>query len=150
MEAVKLISDYRGDGSHTPLSPSTNSHTYIYTVTRERITDAHWSLISTAKEAQAYDRKAYEHALLLPKVFKGQSASIPTAGAEGELMLLFQLQGLLDSAEKVKEVAGLEELPVVKEGVGEMGVVKFCVVDREVQRRCRGVDYAAGCATGMI
>jgi hypothetical protein len=50
-------------------------------------------------------------------------------------MLLFRLGGLLDSAEKVKEIAGLDELPVVREGMSEMGIVNFCVVDRDVQKR---------------
>jgi hypothetical protein len=51
------------------------------------------------------------------------------------MMLLFRLGGLLDSPEKVKEIAGLEELPVVKEGRSEMGVVKFRVVGKEVQQK---------------
>jgi hypothetical protein len=51
------------------------------------------------------------------------------------MMLLFRLRGLLDSAEKVKDIAGLEEVPIVREGMSEMGVVKFCVVDRDVQKR---------------
>jgi hypothetical protein len=49
------------------------------------------------------------------------------------MMLLFRLGGLLDSPEKAKEIAELEELPVVREGESEMGVVKFCVVSQEVQ-----------------
>jgi hypothetical protein len=49
------------------------------------------------------------------------------------MMLLFRLGGLLDSPEKVNEIAELEELPVVREGESEMGVVKFCVVSQEVQ-----------------
>lgn len=73
--------------------------------------------------------------LQLPKVFKGQSATIPTMGADGEMMLLFRLGGLLDSPEKVKEIAGLDKLPVVREGVSEIGVVKFCVVDKDVQKK---------------
>jgi hypothetical protein len=80
-----------------------------------------------------YDREAYEQSLQLPKVFKGQSATIPTAGADGEMMLLFRLGGLLDTPEKVKEIAGLEELPIVREGESEMGIMKFCVVSKEVQ-----------------
>jgi hypothetical protein len=104
-------------------------------VTRERISDQHWALIKDEKEALGYDRETYEHSLQLPQVFKSQSATIPTNGAGGELMLLFRLGGLLDSPEKVREIAGLEELPVIKEGVSEMGVVKFCVVDKEVQRK---------------
>jgi hypothetical protein len=105
------------------------------TVTRERITDDHWTLIKDEKEALGYDREAYEHSLQLPKVFKGQSATIPTNGADGELMLLFRLGGLLDTPEKVKDIAGLDELPVVKEGMNELGPVRFCVVDKEVQKK---------------
>lgn len=104
-------------------------------VTRERITDEHWALIKDEKEALGYDREAYEHSLQLPKVFKGQSASIPTTGADGEMVLLFRLGGLLDTPEKVKEVAGLKELPIIRDGMSEMGMVKFCVVDKETQKK---------------
>lgn len=104
-------------------------------VTRERISDDHWNMIKDEKEAFGYDREAYEHSLQLPKVFKGQSATIPTAGADGEMMFLFRLGGLLDTSEKVKEVAGLEELPSVREGMNEMGMVKFCVVNKDAQKK---------------
>ena len=50
-------------------------------------------------------------------------------------MLLFRLGGLLDSAEKVKEVAGLEKLPRVVVGEGGMGIMKFCLVERETQKK---------------
>lgn len=115
--------------------PDSTQFTHHLAVTRERITDDHWNLIKDEKEALGYDREAYEHSLQLPKVFKGQSATIPTTGGDGELMLLFRLGGLLDSPEKVKEIAGLEDLPVVREGWSEMGVVKFCVVDKDAQRK---------------
>jgi hypothetical protein len=135
-EAVRLIGDQRGDGmSHLPSAQSVGVYTNLSTVTRDRITDDHWALIKDEKEAYGYDREAYEHSLQLPKVFKSQSASIPTTGADGGLMLLFRLGGLLDSPEKVKEIAELEGLPVVKEGMSEMGVVKFCVVDKEAQKK---------------
>lgn len=103
-------------------------------VTRERISDDHWALIKDEKEGLGYDREAYEHSLNLPQVFKGQSASIAAPGTDGEMMLLFRLGGVLDSAEKVKELAGLKELPVVREGWSEMGIVRFCVVDKEAQK----------------
>lgn len=104
-------------------------------MTRERITDAHWTLIAPEKEALGYDREAYEHSLQLPKVFKGQSTAIPITGGDREMMCLFRFGGLLDSAEKVKEIAGLEVVPVLREGIYEMGLVKFCVVEKEVQRK---------------
>lgn len=50
-------------------------------------------------------------------------------------MLLFRLGGLLDSAEKLKEVAGLENLPVEQDGQNEMGNVKLCLVDKDVQKK---------------
>jgi hypothetical protein len=104
-------------------------------VTRERITDEHWALVQAEKEAAGYDREAYEHSLRLPDVFKDNSATIPTTGENGETVLLFRLGGLLKSAEKVKEVAGLEKLPKVVEGESEVGIVKFCVVEKETQRK---------------
>jgi hypothetical protein len=104
-------------------------------VTRERITDEHWALIKDGKEALGYDREAYEHSLQLPQVFKSQSATIPAPSADGEMMMLFRLGGPLDSPEKVKEIAGLNELPVVRKGWSEMGMMKFCVVDLNVQKK---------------
>ncbi|KAI4955485.1 hypothetical protein J4E91_001346 [Alternaria rosae] len=100
-----------------------------------RITDDHWELVRTEKEALGYDREAYEHNLSLLKVFKSQSAFIPTSGADGEMMLLFRLGGLLSSAKKVQEVAGLDRVPVEQEGMSEMGPVKFCLVDKDAQKK---------------
>jgi hypothetical protein len=73
----------------------------------ERISDDHWELVRTEKEALGYDREAYEHNLQLLKVFKDHTVFIPASGMDGEMMLLFRLGGLLDSAEKVKEIASL-------------------------------------------
>ena len=104
-------------------------------VTRERITDDHWALIKDEKEALGYDRAAYEHSLQLPKVFKGQSASIPMTGSDGEMMFLFRLGGLLETPEKVREVAGLKKLPVVREGMSGKGLVTICLVDMDTQKK---------------
>ena len=104
-------------------------------VTRERITDDHWALIQEEKEALGYDREAYEHSLQLPKVFKAQSAVIPSGATDGEMMLLFRLGGLLDTPEKVQQVAGLEHLPAVRDGMNENGMVRFCAVDKAAQKK---------------
>ena len=119
------------------ISPSIykTSNTHQVTVTRERITDDHWSLIEDEKQALGYDREAYEHSLKLSEVFKTQSATLPTTSPNGGMMLLFRLGGLLDSAEKVKNIAGLDEAPVVVEGVSDRGPVKFCMVGKETQKK---------------
>ena len=101
------------------------------TVTRDRISDDHWDLIKDEKEAAGHDRESYEHSLQLKNVFQGQSASIPHP--DGGLVLLFRLGSLLDSAEKVQEVAGLDEPPVEQEGWSERGPVKFVMVDEEAK-----------------
>ena len=49
-------------------------------------------------------------------------------------MVLFRLGGLLNSADKVKEIARLEELPSVVEGQSEMGMAKFCLVDEKAKK----------------
>jgi hypothetical protein len=51
------------------------------------------------------------------------------------MMLLFRLGGLLDSPDKVREIAGLDELPVVIEGTGSMGVVRFCLVNQDSKKK---------------
>ncbi|KAF2641221.1 hypothetical protein P280DRAFT_542367 [Massarina eburnea CBS 473.64] len=117
MEATQLVSQQRAD------------------VTRERISDDHWAEVSAAKEALGYDREAYEHSLQLQKVFKDNSATITATSSGGETTLFFKLGGLLDSPEKVKELAGLEELPKVVVGMGTTGPVKFCLVNKKTQKR---------------
>jgi hypothetical protein len=64
-------------------------------------------------------------------VLKAQSATIPIIKEDGsqEQAFLFRLGGLLESAEKVKQVTELAELPRVVNGESEMGMAKFCVVD---------------------
>jgi hypothetical protein len=51
------------------------------------------------------------------------------------MMSLFRLDGFLESAEKVKEIACLDKMPEVREGSNEMGIVKFCGVDMEAQKK---------------
>ncbi|KAF2470312.1 uncharacterized protein BDR25DRAFT_225704 [Lindgomyces ingoldianus] len=112
-EAVQLISQQRGD------------------LTRDRISDEHWDLIKEEREAIGYDREAYEHSLHLGEVLKSQSATIHTAGENGETMTMFRLGGLLDTAKKVQEVAGLETTPSVVQGISHRGPAEFCCVDKD-------------------
>ncbi|KAJ4348123.1 uncharacterized protein N0V89_009495 [Didymosphaeria variabile] len=103
-------------------------------VTRERITDEHWALIEGAEEAAGYDREAYEHRQQLPELFKSNGTTIPVKGQEESLMFGFRMGGLLNSAEKVKEVGKMEGLPNVEDGWSETGPVKFCMVDLKTKR----------------
>lgn len=114
-EATALITAHRAD------------------VTRAQIPDSHWALVREEREAAGYDREAYEHALQLKDVLDAQSTVVHDA--EGKAWSLVRLGGLLGSAEKVRDVAGLGEVPVVEEGWNEMGVVRFVMVDEEAKRK---------------
>jgi hypothetical protein len=107
--------------------------TQRHAVTRERISDDHWGLVKTEKEALGHDRESYEHSLQLKSVFASQSAAVPHP--DGGLVLLFRLGGLLSSPERVQEVAGLEEPPVIQDGWSERGPVKFVMVDEGAKKK---------------
>jgi hypothetical protein len=115
LEAIALINAHRSD------------------VTRIQIPDEHWALIKEEREAAGYDRETYEHSLQLKDVLNSQSTVVHDA--EGKAWCLIRLGGLLDSAEKVKEVAGLEEVPDVTEGQNDMGIANFCMVDEEAKKK---------------
>lgn len=101
-------------------------------VTRTRITDEHWELVREEREAAGHDRETYEHEQQLRNVLRSQSAIIPSAS--GDPMFVIRLGGLLSTAEKVKEVAGLEEMPKVVNGMSEMGMASFCLVDGKAKK----------------
>jgi hypothetical protein len=117
VEAVHLISEQRND------------------LARERITDELWAVIQDEKEAAGYDREAYEHSLQIPRIYKDRSAVIQTTGPDGGMVWLFRLGGLLDTPEKVQEIAGLDKVPRVVTGIGETSLAKFCYVDKEAQKK---------------
>lgn len=51
------------------------------------------------------------------------------------MIILFRLCGLLGTADKVRKVAGLEDMPLVLEGSSELGPVKFCAVDQDIEKK---------------
>jgi hypothetical protein len=113
-EALTLIQAQRGD------------------LTRTRISDSHWELVRAERESQGHDRETYEHSQQLGSLFRSQSAVLP--GADGKVRLLFRLGGMLGTAEKVKDIAKLEEVPEVVQGQSGMGKASFCVIDEEAMK----------------
>ncbi len=49
-------------------------------------------------------------------------------------MFVIRLGGLLSTAEKVKEVAGMKEMPKVVKGMSEIGMANFCLVDGKASK----------------
>jgi hypothetical protein len=96
-------------------------------ITRVPISDEHWSLISSDLEARGYNREAYEHSLGLKDLMKSQSTVVHDG--DGNRWTLLRLGGLLESREKVKEIASLENAPRVTMGMSDRGTSEFVWVD---------------------
>ncbi|KIW28452.1 uncharacterized protein PV07_08118 [Cladophialophora immunda] len=105
-EAVRRIEEYRSNYSKT------------------RITDELWDTVKSRKEAEGYDREAYEYSLKNQQQARGLTAAPCVSGT-----FIMQLTWPLDSPEKVKDVAGLKEAPSMATGAGDHGQVDFCQID---------------------
>ena len=127
-EAVECIMDHRHD------------------LTRARVSDVHWEMIRLKKGSEGYDREAYEYELQLQK----KKAALPTQMLSAEdperssVTYLVELIGPLDSPEKVRQVAQMQELPLVVNGqsLEEGRQVKLCCID--AQAKAALLSWAAG------
>lgn len=102
-------------------------------ITRTPISDEHWSLVAPDLEARGYDREAYEHSLGPKDLMKSQSTVVHDA--DGNRWTLFRIGGLLESKEKVKEIAGLEKTPKVTLGIGERDMSEFVWLHDEAREK---------------
>lgn len=102
-------------------------------LTRTRVTDAHWDTVRLEKEAEGYDREAYEYELELQKKKALLPDLVPSAEDEAGISVtyLVELSGLLDTPEMVKHAADLESTPELVAGrsVEEGRRVLLCCVD---------------------
>lgn len=102
-------------------------------LTRTRVSDAHWDIVRSEKEAEGYDREAYEYELELQKRKALLPGLIPAAeGQEGSsVTYLLELGGPLDSLDKVQRAASLETAPpeVAGRSVEDDRPVRLCCLD---------------------
>ncbi|KAK4541567.1 hypothetical protein LTR36_007864 [Oleoguttula mirabilis] len=102
-------------------------------LTRTRVSDAHWDTVRSEKEAEGYDREAFEYELEVQK----KKAQLPdlVPAAEGDagnrVTYLVELSGRLDTLEKVQQAACLEVMPEVVAGrsVEEGRAVQLCCIN---------------------
>ena len=93
--------------------------------TRKRISDSLWTTLKADKEADGFDREAYEYSLAHQKAI---FAARPAQKAVGTFII--QLEGLLNSAQKVQEAAALSAAPAVATGTNDCGkATQFCEID---------------------
>lgn len=106
-------------------------------LTRTRVSDDHWETVCPDKEAQGYDREAYEFEIDLQKKKANLPGLLPAAEGEAEsrLTYLVELNGPLADAEAVRRAASLAELPEQVSGwsVEERRSVELCIIGCEAK-----------------
>lgn len=104
---------------------------------RERVSDEHWEMVRCDKEAEGYDREAYEHALELGRRKKSRVSAEKLAGTSvgqvSKSTYILKLEGPLDTAAKVQEAAGLETFPAITTGTGDLGEARFATIDSKAK-----------------
>lgn len=96
--APELIMDHRND------------------LTRMRVSDAHWETIRTSKEAEGYDREAYEYELNLEKKKAIAPSLMPSSEEASSVTYLIELCAPLETPEKIRDAAGLTQSPDIVTG----------------------------------
>lgn len=102
---------------------------YRLDLSRIRVTDEHWDAVKLEKEAEGFDREAYEYSLTRPPKCDLSPRD------EGRGMFIVQLDGPLNTPEKIQEAAKLNNVPVLLCGMGENGQAQFCEVDGTAKAR---------------
>ncbi|KAI1249434.1 hypothetical protein MGN70_009047 [Eutypa lata] len=100
-------------------------------LSRISVTTSHWGLIRQEKEAEGYDKEAYEYACGLATSLKPtcQNTTRSNSNANSSTYL-FKLEGPFGDMEKVKSAAGLSEAPLILSGADDHGdSATFCKVD---------------------
>jgi hypothetical protein len=112
--AIRYIEDYRND------------------ISRLRISNDLWATVQMSKEAEGFDREAYEYSLMRRKALP--STRLPPQETSGTFIV--KLAGPLDTTEKIKEAADLTAAPVFATGTRESGVpAYFCEIDGEAREK---------------
>ena len=119
-EAVEQIKTQKGDYS------------------RSRVSDDHWDLVRSDKEAQGFSRDAYEHWMKMG----GQSAYLhghvkhvdtPASQASSSPYLVL-LEGILSSPKSIQDAANLSQPPHTVQAASETRDAVFCEIDGQIKQ----------------
>ncbi|KAF9878420.1 hypothetical protein CkaCkLH20_03912 [Colletotrichum karsti] len=98
---------------------------------RDTVSDVHWDMVREEKEAQGYDKEAYEYSCRLQATVRppAPTKSKPVKKSRPAKYLVM-LSGPLDSAVRIRTMANTQETPEVFDGTLDDGSqAQFCVVD---------------------
>lgn len=102
-------------------------------VTRQRVSDEHWSLVQAEMEDNGFDREAYEHQMQLGGAKPSQSSHVigsqqNISSLEENATFIFKLGGPLSGPKEIQIAASLTACPEIMSGFGQEGEAKFCCV----------------------
>ncbi|KIW39798.1 uncharacterized protein PV06_08382 [Exophiala oligosperma] len=103
--------------------------TYRRDLFRTKISDELWDTVGSDKQAEGYDREAYEYSLTRPR----RHDSSGRYDEKGSYIV--QLTGPLHSPEILQRAATLNRVPTPIGGVGECGQAEFCEIDGAAKAR---------------
>lgn len=118
-------------------------------LSRSRVSNDHWDLVSSEKEAQGYSREAYEHWIKtsgqsLPSHSEPKSIEcIDIPESRGQSSYLILLEGLLDTPKSIQDAANLSELPHTVQATSEASEASetseirkavFCSIDGKTKQ----------------
>ncbi|KAI0545604.1 hypothetical protein F4679DRAFT_599344 [Xylaria curta] len=106
-QALKEIQDHRSD------------------LSRARVSDSHWDIVRAKKEAEGFNKEAYEYAIS----FRAPKSSA-TQTTDHNQSYLLRLEGPINNVTRVKQASRLMKAPPIFYGTDDDGnSVSFCKVD---------------------
>ena len=119
-EAVEQIKNQKGD--------------YL----RRRVSDDHWGLVRSEKEAQGFSRDAYEHWMKMggqSAYSHGETKHVDTSASQANsFSYLVLLEGILNTPKSIQDAAKLSEPPHTILAASETRDAVFCEIDGTIKQ----------------
>ena len=102
---------------------------------RYRVSNDHWDLVRSQKEAQGYSRDAYEHWIktrcqsALSSHGAPKHIDISSSSSQAHSSYLILLEGILSTPKSIQDAANLSETPPTVQAASETRAAVFCKID---------------------
>ena len=104
---------------------------------RYRVSDDHWDLVRSEKEAQGYSRDAYEHWIKQngqSAFHRSESEPIDASVSRANSAYLIKLEGILSTPKCIQDAANLLEPPPTIQAASESQDAVFCHIDGNIKQ----------------
>lgn len=107
---------------------------------RYRVSNDHWDLVRSQKEAQGYSRDAYEHWIKTrcQSAFASHGApkhiDTSSSSSQAHSSYLILLEGILSTPKSIQDAANLSETPPTVQAASETRAAIFCKIDGKTKQ----------------